>query len=640
MNHRIASQQTDFEPRAPRRVDPQGLTSTADDPTSVDDGLRSLQGIRWLLLAGALVVAVSVVRLVAAEWGGLGACARFITLVVGALAVYAAGDVTRHRLRLPIAGSAFLALFAVMVPLLAWGAGYLELLSAPWGWLCLALGLGCLLAATQRLLRNVLGYSGSFYTVVLGSILLALPTVAFLETRSTIAPELFFVLVVVSFGLLLGAACRHINCFFFHRDRRSGVDRPISALPFAALMVVYLAMASRLTAFSTHLALPLVFVALALLDAGEEYYRALVRAAGRRPKHWPRRSVALLVLGFAALGAALWVALLDPGHHSLALVSSLATWRLLAWAVRYRTAWAHGCGLLSGVVAYHAIPALYPEALVQWFESLLVALGFDPKSTATVVGLGDLGLIAALLASAWVLRERLTPAMHKTHAVLTALATSLLLLLSLLEPSVARWAAPAYALLLLAGLFRLVWPLLLPVAYQALVTTAFAWTWPQADRVVGDASWLGRYGLALGLVQLLVLGGGLFAAHRHPQWLRGETRRLLAWPPVGVAIWLVLQTMILPAGHLAVATILTLVAAMSFVLAGCVLGHRWLFGAGTIALTVGLHSAVASATDGSIAALSLVSQGLTLGAWAISRRFAGRSGRSEPTAYALRLAGV
>ncbi|MEM7587282.1 MAG: hypothetical protein AAF560_28100, partial [Acidobacteriota bacterium] len=152
--------------------------------------------------------------------------------------------------------------------------------------------------------------------------------------------------------------------------------------------------------------------------------------------------------------------------------------------------------------------------------------------------------------------------------------------------------------------------------------------------------WLGRYGLALGLVQLLVLGGGLFAAHRHPQWLGGETRKLLAWPPVGIAIWLVLQTMILPAGHLAVATILTLVSAMSFVLAGFLLGYRWLFGAGSIALTVGLHSAVASATDGSIAALSLVSQGLMLGAWAISRRFAGRSGRSEPTAYALRLAGV
>ena len=88
----------------------------AASKAAVDRGLRSVQGIRWLLLAGGLMVAVSVIRLVAAEWGALPTAARFLTLAAGALAVFAAGDVTRRRLCLPVAGSALLYLGTTLVP--------------------------------------------------------------------------------------------------------------------------------------------------------------------------------------------------------------------------------------------------------------------------------------------------------------------------------------------------------------------------------------------------------------------------------------------------------------------------------------------------------------------------------------------
>ncbi|MEM7351991.1 MAG: hypothetical protein AAF657_14420, partial [Acidobacteriota bacterium] len=153
-------------------------------PEDVDRGLRSVQGIRWLLLAGGLVVAVSVVRLVAAEWGALGASARFLTLVLGALSIYAAGDLTRHRLRLPVAGSAFLYLFAAIVPLLGWGAAHLRLVDAPFGWASLVVGLGSLLAASDRLMRRVLSYRGAVYTATLGILLAALPLLPFLEQQA------------------------------------------------------------------------------------------------------------------------------------------------------------------------------------------------------------------------------------------------------------------------------------------------------------------------------------------------------------------------------------------------------------------------------------------------------------------------
>ncbi|MCP5111515.1 MAG: hypothetical protein GY953_11840, partial [bacterium] len=262
---------------------------------AVDQGLRSVQGIRWLLVAGAMVVAVSVVRLVAAEWGGLGPCARFLTLTAGALAIYAAGDVTRNRLRLPVAGSAFLFLFTAIVPLLGWGAAHLRLLETAFGWPSLAFGLGGLMVCANRVFRGVLSCSDRLYSVALGALLFAMPILPFVEARWG-GGEIFFVTIAGAFGLLVRGASRHVNRMLFHRDRARGVDLPVHGLPFAMLTLVYLAGMSLLEGFASHLALPLVFVALALIDAGEEYYQALTRATGRKPESWPRRSLALLAV--------------------------------------------------------------------------------------------------------------------------------------------------------------------------------------------------------------------------------------------------------------------------------------------------------------------------------------------------------
>ena len=73
-----------------------------------DGGLRSTPGIRWLLLAGALVSVVSLYRLVESQWELIPVMAQYLVLVLAALGVYAVGELTHRRLRLPLAGSALL----------------------------------------------------------------------------------------------------------------------------------------------------------------------------------------------------------------------------------------------------------------------------------------------------------------------------------------------------------------------------------------------------------------------------------------------------------------------------------------------------------------------------------------------------
>ncbi len=540
---------------------------------SVDHGLRSVQGIRWLLFAGGLVVAVSVIRLVAAEWGVLPTAARFLTLVAGALAVFAAGEVTRNRLRLPVAGSALLFLGATLVPLLAWGAAYLGLLEAPFGWPCLGLGLGALLAATDRTVRQILGYRGGYFTLASGVLLFALPVLPYLAARWPWSPDFFFLLAAGALGLLLRSASRHVNRFFFHRDRLSGVERPIHGLPFVLLVLLYLGGMSLLPAFASHLALPLVFVAIALLDAGEEYYRAQVRATGEKPERWPRRSLALLALGFSTLAASLATSPFDAGRHSLALVASIASLRLLAWASRYRSTLAHTCGLLVGVVAYHAFPVLVPEVVRDLFTSAIQALGVDPRGPGAF-SLGDLGMVAQLLALAWFLRWRLTPAMRMAHAVVTAGCASLLLLVGLMDPSASRIVAPAAAILLAAGVLALRWKALVPALYQALATAALAWAWSPG---LAGAAWSARSALLLGIVHIVYLGAGYLLLRRYGERAsRYVTPRLLTWPPLAVGFALLLRAWLLAGHHWASTGLLILVAAGTFLLSALILGRTWL----------------------------------------------------------------
>ncbi len=610
-------------------------------PAPVDRGLRSTQGIRWLLLAGGLVVAVSVIRLVAAEWGMLSAAARFLTLVAGALAVFAAGDFTRRRLCLPVAGSALLFLGTALVPLLAWGAAYLELLDAQFGWPSLIFGLGALAAAADRTLRGVLAYRGGAYTVASSIFLVALPVLPYLESRWSGGAEIFFLLAAGALGLLLRGAGRHVNRFFFHRDRLSGVERPVHWLPFALLVLLYGAGMSLLAAFSTHLAVPLAFVAVALIDAGEEYYRALIRATGEKPDSWPRRSLALLALGFAALAAAPATAILDAGSHSLAVVASIAASRLLAWAWRYRDATAHTCGLLAGIVAYHAFPVLIPEAVRKLFEHVILALGLDPRSLGAV-SFGDLGMVAALLALAWLYplvplrdgsRHQLTPAMRRAHALITGACASLLLLVSLTDPAASRLVAPVATVLLAAGLFILRWKALIPVLYQALATSALAWAWSPAlsGAISAGATSAGalvsaRSALYLGVVHLVFLGAGLAILRRRDEAPPAIVTRLMTWPPIAVAFALLGRALVLADNHWGIAGVLMLVAAETFLLSALVLRRGWPLVATSLALVCGAHCLAVPVSGTTTVALSIVSQGLMASFWLLANGLEGRGG--------------
>ncbi len=567
---------------------------------SVDRGLRSVQGIRWLLFAGGLVVAVSVIRLVAAEWGVLPTAARFLILVAGALAVFAAGDVTRHRLHLPVAGSALLFLGATLVPLLAWGAAYLGLLEAPFGWLSLGLGLGALLAAADRTLRRILAYRGGYFTAVAGILLFALPVLPYLETRWPWSPELFFLTAAGAFGLVLRSASRHVNRFFFHRDRASGIERPVHWLPFALLILLYGGGMSLLSAFATHLALPLAFVAIALLDAGEEYYQAVIRATGSKPERWPRRSLALLVLGFSALAASLATAPLDAGRHSLALVASIASLRLLAWGCRYRSTAAHAASLLIGIVAYHAFPALVPDFVHHLFESAIRSLGINPHGLGAL-SLGDLGMVMQLMALGWLLRRRLTPVMQKAHAAITAAAASLLLLIALMDPSAARIVAPAAAVLLAGSIALLRWKILVPALYQALATSALAWAWSPG---LPGSLWSARSAMFLGVIHLVFLGAGYLLMRRNSELAsRYTTPQLLTWPPLAVAFALLLRAWMLGGGQWGCAGFLILAAAETFLLSFLILHRSWLVHAALASLFVSVP-ALASGWGGNAAALA------------------------------------
>ena len=613
------------------------LTTTqtsGPDPEPVDDGLRSVQGIRWLLLAGGLVVAVSVIRLVAAEWGMLPTAARFLTLTAGALAVFAAGDVARRRLALPVAGAALLSLGTALVPLLAWGAAYLHLLEAPFGWPSLMLGLGALLAAADRALRSITAYRGAAYTMASGIMLFALPILPFFEAHWPWSREGFFLTVAATLGLLLRGTSRHINRFFFHRDRLSGLERPVHWLPFAVLILLYGAAMSLLSAFATHLAVPLVFIAIALIDAGEEYYRALIRATGEKPEGWPKRSLALLALGFTALVASMATAPLDAGHHSLALVATLASLRLFAWAWRYGhlsgssgsggTA-AHTAGLLSSIVAYHTIPALVPDTVRELFQRMLVSLDIGPGGLGAL-SLGDLGMVAMLMGIAWFLRrldsgQRFTPAMQQVHAAITAFCTSLVLLISLTDPFAARLVAPAAATLLAIGVFGFRWKAAIPAFYQALVTSALAWAWSPTSH----AGLLSTQAVVwLGIVHLIFLGAGYLALRRLQETAPGDgvqidrIARIMTWPPLGVAFGLLLRAFAIGGSDPGAAGVLSLVATVTFALSALILRRPWMAHGASLSLAAGIHCLAAAGSSQPILALAITSQVLMVAYWIIA----------------------
>ncbi|HEY2292878.1 MAG TPA: hypothetical protein VGM86_19420 [Thermoanaerobaculia bacterium] len=401
-------------------------------------GLRSISGIRWLLLAGSAVTGVSIFRLVQARWAMIPVPVQFLILVAGALAIFGLGNLTRRRLHLPAAGSALLFLFTGLVPVMAWGAVYLKLLDTPAGWIAFSAGGAALLGAAVSVLRSVLRYPGKLYPAAFGILLAAQAVLPWIGNRWPWSPQLLYGPAAVILGAVLHLGSRHVNRFFFHRDRRDGVDRPIHLVPFLLLGVLYAGALSLLDLRSTFLALPLAVLGMVLAGTGEEYYQALADSLGRAPERWPFRSVALLALGFSLVAIAQPLALMDGTFRCLFLTALCAAALFLRWSLRYGHRAIHVLGVLAAFAAYHCAPALW---------------GGHPKFTTW----NDLGFLAFLAGFGFLLaRRQASEELRAAHGVLTALVilrttAAAILLYGPLSPTAALIAQAVFALAWLAA---------------------------------------------------------------------------------------------------------------------------------------------------------------------------------------------
>src|SRR6185369_9418594 len=191
-----------------------------------------------------------------------------------------------------------------------------------------------------------------------GSLLVAQPVLSWLAAAR---PELrgpIYAAAALGLGALLHLGSRHANRFFFHRDRRDGLERPVHWLPFALLGLLYAGTLMLLDPASIWMALPVAVIGLVLVSTGEEYYAALTASLGGAPNTWPGRSQALCGIGFALLTASLPLALRDGSLRCLALVAAGAAVLCLRWGLRYRSAGAWAAGLAAAACAFQTSPAL------------------------------------------------------------------------------------------------------------------------------------------------------------------------------------------------------------------------------------------------------------------------------------------
>jgi hypothetical protein len=391
------------------------------EPAPGERGLRSAPGIRWLLLAGALVTGVSIYRLVQSQWAAIPQPLQFLILVAGALAIFALGSVTRRRLHLPYAGSALLFLFTGLVPVLAWGAAYLKLLETPSGWLAFGAGAAALLGAAVSVMRSVLRYRGWIYPAALGGLLAAQPVLPWLGARWPSHPNAVYAAAALLLGVLLHLGSREANRSLFHRDRLDGKDRPVHLVPFLMLGLLYLGGLILLDLHSDFLALPVAMMGIVLAGTGEEYYQALGRALGRVPERWPRRSLALLALGFSLTVAAVPLSLFDGTGRCLPVVAFLGAILCLRWSVRYGLASVHGLGILLAAATWESWPALAPRIAHALATGAAALFGVSTGSEV-LMGWKYLGFGTLLIALAALLDRRQAPErLRRTHGVLTAL---------------------------------------------------------------------------------------------------------------------------------------------------------------------------------------------------------------------------
>lgn len=337
------------------RIFPRTLDDQPPAIAEAEHGLQSSRGIRWLLLVGALLVAVSLLRLMAMDWAHWPPALKALSLIGGSLGLYALGELTRFRLRLHTAGTALLALFSATLPVLAWGAAERQLLDKPFGLPAFLFGWTAVLLASRRQMRLLFDYRGKLYPAALALLLLAAPILPRIQHAVGARGAGFFLLATLLLGLTLRFGSRHLNRFFFHRDRLRGVDRPLHALPFALLAMLFGAAVATLISGWLDLALPLILLAVALVDTGEEVYRAQCRAEGRVEQRWPARSVWLLGLGFGAMAAGMTLALSSGGPLVTLCGAAVCSARLGSWAVRYQKPVAHAAALLCLIAAHHAL---------------------------------------------------------------------------------------------------------------------------------------------------------------------------------------------------------------------------------------------------------------------------------------------
>ncbi len=590
MNEMIETRvETAFEvPEQPRQHEAQ-----PSDPA--EQGLRSSRGIRWLLLAGALVTGVSVFRLVQSQWAGMEAPAHFLILVGGALAVFALGMVTRQRLRLPYAGSALLFLFTGLVPVLAWGAARMNLLGTPWGWVAFGAGVAALLGATLLVLRTVLRYHGLLYPAALGSLLVAQPVLPWLATSPAVRPEwrgLIYAAAALGLGAVLHLASLHLNRFFFHRDRRDGLERPVHWVPFSLLGLLYAGALMLLDPKSVWMALPVAVVGVVLATTGEEYYAALAASLGAAPVRWPRRSVALCGIGFALVAAAIPLALRDGSLRCLVLVAAGAAALCLRWGLRYRSAGAWAAGLAAAACAFQTSPALARGFAIQVGAAAASILGIHAGSPA-LIALGHLIFLAALVGAAAMLRYGGTERMRRTHAVALALHAAVLTGLALRDPAGGLIVLPLALVLTTLGVAASRRIEIVPMCQAVLAALVLC-----SAHVLLGQEWLvtGPSLLLLGCVTLAVLAVGHFAETGLACFLGAavaDTRQALVLPAAPVALALALYGLVVfqtsrgIEGAVAVMLAGALVAGMAFRFR-----HGAAFTAGLVAVSLGAHVAL------------------------------------------------
>jgi hypothetical protein len=629
------------ETKAAATTETTSLTEAGRQKSDDDAGLRSVRSIRWLLLAGALVTAVSLFRLVESQWASIPVAAQYLVVVFGALALYGTGELAHRRLGLPLAGSALMLLFTALVPVLSWGAVYLDLLARPFGWLAFAIGTAALLGAAHRPLRIMLGYRGVLYPAVFALFILAQPVLPLVADRIPNHTAAIYLAAALLLGLLLQIGSRHINRFFFHRDRQDGVERPIRWMPFVVLGVLYLGAMVLLDPRSELMALPLAVIGMVLADTGEEYYRALIRARGETPEKWPRRSVAMLAIGIAAMVVALPLSFADPSLRCTALVALCAAAFFGRWSLRSPGLPSHLAALGSVWAAYHFIPALVPDLAKELWARLLAALDLSHGSPLAL-SIADLGFLLILVAWSGLLRK--TPVTDRLRAIHAGIAVIYLWWLSVL--AVIDPADPSLFLTVLGvvGLVGLVVSRR-PEFIVGIYGTLSALILVLARQLLGEPQLLTAANLLVLGAATLMMSLAVLGIKRPPTRLLGidaaTTRRFLMLPAAAVAVLIAIHGLAIDLLRNDLGGLELILAGAVFLVAGVGLGHRFLPALGGLATTIGVHVLVFQLTHTVAPAVVLTTQLLAVGSlWGVVAVACGRgpiASLLRPTAFILAL---